>query len=69
MNRLSDCPKLGVHMKPWYKKPSLWAGISGIAGGIVLCCTGNVLAGVPAIVAGVGLVVSGDKFLNRKNRP
>jgi len=50
--------------KPWYKKPSFWIGLSGVASGIFLLITGSPTLGIPAIISGIGVIFTGHKYLN-----
>lgn len=50
--------------KPWYKKPSFWIGLSGVASGVFLTITGSPALGIPAIISGIGVIITGHKYLN-----
>lgn len=42
--------------KKLLKSKTFWTGLTSVAGGIIICCTGNVPAGIPAIIFGLNSI-------------
>jgi hypothetical protein len=52
------------------KVKTFWTGLGSIIGGVCTCFTGGgILVGVPLIVAGVSLIITGDDIQRARKVP